>query len=173
LQSFFQSFAMFDFIVLIDRPVSNGHSKKAAFAAFLESATAPRFISLCRDLLHQPLECLWGVLRHFGEHLAVDFHVLFLHLADEFAVGMAKRAERRIDADVPEPSEVALLVSSVGECAGVRMHELLISELPLGSSRASKAFCLFQYVPSCLEGVNALFYSYHVGLKMSGIKKIK
>ncbi len=52
---------------------------------------------------------------HVGEHLAVERHAGRLEPADQLAVGEAVLARRGVDADDPQPPEVALLAPASDE----------------------------------------------------------
>jgi len=96
-----------------------------------------------------------------GEGFAVEAEVLLLGGTHELGIGETVLAESRVDLDVPEAAEVALLVAAVGEGVGACMGEGVIGgALGLGAAE-TEALGLLEDRTAILEGVDCFLNSSH------------
>ena len=76
----------------------------------------------------------------FGKDFSIEGDVVFLERSDELAVSGAILAEGGIEADIPKPTEVSLLVSPVSEGVGTCVENSFPSLLLFGASTEAVAF---------------------------------
>lgn len=99
-----------------------------------------------------------------GENLPVESNVGLFESRDESGVGSAHFFEEGVHADLPESTEVTLLVASVGEGIRAGVKNGLGGLTLLGRATETIALNLSKDILSGFEGVNAFLYSGHGGL---------
>ena len=97
----------------------------------------------------------------FRKHFSVDYNFLFVELAREFGVRGAERTYCRVDFDLPEGAEFALLFSAVRECVLSRMKERFARQAFFGASAMAKPTRSFEYFSPSFYSDSTSLYSSH------------
>jgi hypothetical protein len=95
-------------------------------------------VILFRQLFYHLIKYLAVADGQFGQHLAVDFYLVFLQYRGKPAPGRAIVAKGSVDADQPQGAEVALFVAAVAVSVFVCVEQGLAGGGKVGGAAVVK-----------------------------------